>query len=152
MTEAEARRAIIDEARSWIGTPYRHLGRAKGPDGGVDCAQLVWAVFHNCGLAPFMPLDPYPRDFMLHRAEERYMRAVGERAREVTTPHPGDLVLFRVGRLYAHGAIVDEPGWPRIIHAWYAAGLVLADDGTAHRLAGRPHKFFSLWSQPARES
>ncbi|HXE17649.1 MAG TPA: hydrolase [Stellaceae bacterium] len=145
MTEAGARRAVVDEARSWIGTPYRHLGRAKGPGGGVDCAQLVWAVFHNCGLTPFMPLEPYPRDFMMHRGVERYMRVVLDRAHPAESPLPGDVVLYRVGRLYAHGAIVDEPGWPRIVHAWYAAGLVLADDGNAHRLAGRPHKFFSLW-------
>ncbi|MGH6982294.1 MAG: hydrolase [Stellaceae bacterium] len=149
MIEAEARRAVVVEARSWIGTPYRHLGRAKGAGGGVDCAQLIWAVFHNCGLVPFMPLEPYPPDFMLHQGAERYMQAVRERAHEVAAALPGDLVLFRVGRLYAHGAIVDAPGWPRIVHAWYAAGLVLADDGTAHRLAGRPHKFFSLWSRSA---
>jgi cell wall-associated NlpC family hydrolase len=144
-SELAQRAAIVAETRSWIGTPYRHMGRAKGPSGGVDCAQLVWAVFHACGLTPFMPLEPYPRDFMLHQGIERYLTIVLDRAHEVDEARPGDLVLYRVGRLYAHGAIVDAPGWPRIVHAWYAARAVIADDGQAHRLARRPHKFFSRW-------
>jgi cell wall-associated NlpC family hydrolase len=145
MIEAEARDAVIGEARSWIGTPYRHMGRAKGPRGGVDCAQLVWAVFHNVGLTPFLALEPYPRDFMLHQGIERYLAIVLDRAREVEEPLPGDVVLYRVGRLYSHGAIIDAPGWPRIIHAWYAARAVVADRGDRHRLGARPHKFFSRW-------
>jgi len=147
MSEAEERAAVIAEARGWIGTPYRHMGRAKGPADGVDCAQLVWAVFHNVGLTPFLPLEPYPRDFMLHQGIERYLGIVLDRARELgeRQVQPGDLVLYRMGRLYAHGVIVDAPGWPRIIHAWYAARAVVGDSGIAHRLAGRPRKFFSRW-------
>jgi cell wall-associated NlpC family hydrolase len=148
VTEATDRGAVVAEARTWIGTPYRHMGRAKGPEGGVDCAQLIWCVFHNVRLTPDLPLEPYPRDFMLHQGVERYMGVVLERAHEVVEPQSGDLVLYRVGRLYAHGAIVDAPGWPRIIHAWYAARRVIGDDGRAHSLAGRPHKFFSRWGRP----
>ena len=147
MSEATERAAVVAAARSWIGTPYRHMGRAKGPEGGVDCAQLVYCVFHDVGLTPDMPLEPYPPDFMLHQGVERYMGIVEQRAHEITEAHakPGDVVLYRVGRLFAHGAIIDEPGWPRIIHAWYAARFVLADSGVAHRLAGRGRKFFSRW-------
>ena len=147
MTVESDRAAVVAEARSWIGTRYRHMGRAKGPGGGVDCAQLVWCVFHQLGLTPDMPLLPYPSDFMLHRGTERYMQTVLDRAREIDNARakPGDLVLYRVGRLYAHGAIIDGPGWPHIIHAWYAARAVIADIGTGHRLAGRPRKFFSRW-------
>lgn len=145
MNEAAERSAVVAEARSWIGTPYRHMGRAKGPNGGTDCAQFVWCVFHARGLTPFLPLEPYPPDFMLHQGVERYLTIVLERAREVAQPRPGDVVLYRVGRLYAHGAIIDEPGWPRIIHPWYAARAVITDDGEAHRLIGRPKRFFSRW-------
>ncbi len=146
MSETDDRAAVIAEARSWIGTPYRHMGRAKGPKGGVDCAQLAWCVFHAVGLTADMALEPYPPDFMLHQGVERYMTIVLDRAHEVAAPRPGDLVLYRIGRLYAHGAIIDAPGWPRIIHAWYAARAVIADRGDQHRLAGRPHKFFSRWN------
>lgn len=147
LAEASQRGAVVAAARRWIGTPYRHMGRVKGPSGGVDCAQLVWCVFHECGLTPDLPLAPYPPDFMLHQGAERYMTIVLDRAREIAEAQarPGDVVLYRVGRLFAHGAIVDEPGWPAIIHAWAAARVVIADSGTQHRLARRPRKFFSLW-------
>jgi len=150
MTEAEERQAVVAEARNCIGTPYRHMGRMKGPGGGLDCAQLVWLVFYNCGLTPFLPLEPYPPDFMLHHGVERYLAIVVERARPVDDPRPGDVVLYRVGRLYAHGGIVVDPGWPHLVHAWAAARRVIADRGDTGPLARRPRKFFSRWSVLAR--
>ncbi|MGH7075553.1 MAG: NlpC/P60 family protein [Stellaceae bacterium] len=140
---AQDRDAIVAEARSWIGTPYRHMGRAKGAGGGVDCAQLVYLVYRASGLVEEIPLSAYPRDFMLHRGAERYLDAVTTHAHETAAPAPGDVVLFRIGRLYAHGAIVDEPGWPRIIHAWYAARAVVTDRGDRGQLGARPKRFFS---------
>jgi cell wall-associated NlpC family hydrolase len=147
MTAMKERAAVLTEARSWLGTPYRHMGRAKGKGGGVDCAQLVYLVYHARGLVEDIPLESYPRDFMLHRGAERYLDAVTTHAHETTEPAPGDVVLFRIGRLYAHGAIIDEPGWPRIIHAWYQARAVIADWGDRGQLGARPHRFFSV--QPA---
>jgi cell wall-associated NlpC family hydrolase len=147
VTEATERAAVVATARNFIGTPYRHMGRAKGPNGGVDCAQLVWLVFYECGLTPFMPLEPYPPDFMLHHGIERYMTIVLDRAHEIpeTQAKGGDVVLYRIGRLFAHGGIVVDPGWPQIVHAWAPARLVTADSGVAHKLARRPRKFFSRW-------
>jgi hypothetical protein len=54
-------------------------------------------------------------------------------------------VLYRVGRLFAHGGIVVDPGWPNIVHAWAAARAVIADRGDQGQLARRPRKFFSRW-------
>jgi cell wall-associated NlpC family hydrolase len=144
MSEAAARDAIVREARSWIGTPYRHMGRTKGRDGGVDCAQLVWCIYHACGLVPFIPMAAYPPDFMLHQGVERYMAAILDHAKEIAPPpKAGDLVLYRFGRLYAHGAIVDAPGWPFIIHAWHGARAVIPDRGDQPQLVKRAKKFFS---------
>lgn len=39
---------IIEAARSHLGTPYRHQGRAAGA--GLDCAGLFVAVCHDLGL------------------------------------------------------------------------------------------------------
>lgn len=36
------REQIVSEARSWLQTPYEHMGRAKGI--GVDCSQHIIAV------------------------------------------------------------------------------------------------------------
>lgn len=77
-------------------------------------------------------------------------------------PLPGDLVLWRFGRAFAHGAIVAA--WPRIIHAELQARRVLAEDAErsarlvtiGERVADqgkpRPRKFFRLrrWSSEAK--
>lgn len=145
MTEQEGRAAVIAEATGWLGTPFHHMGRLKGPKGGVDCAQLVWCVFYNVGLTPYMELEFYPPDFFMHRDAERYMKAVMDNAHEVEEPQPGDIVLFKIGRLYAHGAIIADPGWPYIIHAWYAAQAVIGDRGDQGQLVDKEKKFFSRW-------
>lgn len=45
------REFIVDEARAWIKTPYRHQGRVKGV--GVDCAGLPICVARNLGLVGY---------------------------------------------------------------------------------------------------
>lgn len=144
-SEARERADVCAEARSWLGTPYHHMGRVKGRAGGVDCAQLVWAVFHACGLTPFLPLEHYPPDWHLNRGIERYMTLVLERARAVAAPRRGDIVLYRLGRAFAHGAIIVDPGWPTVVHANFAARAVVLGHGEEGRLAGRPRRFFSRW-------
>jgi cell wall-associated NlpC family hydrolase len=143
--EALQRAAVCAEARTWVGTPYHHCARVKGPAGGVDCAQIIWAVFHACGLTPFMALEPYARDWFLHRSAEQYMGIVMDRAHPVAAPLPGDVVLYKIGRCFAHGGIVVDPGWPVIVHAYARARRVLVDDGTAGELARRERRFFSRW-------
>ena len=64
------------------------------------------------------------------------------RAREIAPQdvQPGDFVVFRVGRCFAHGAIVID--WPRIIHA-VVNRCVTLDEANASTAM----KTFSLWSQ-----
>ena len=54
------RAAIVAEARSWIGTPYRHQGSLKGA--GCDCLGLirgVYRVFYGPEKEPITPYSPY---------------------------------------------------------------------------------------------
>jgi len=132
---------ILTEARSWIGTKYAHRGRFKGKDGAIDCAQLIYCIFHNCGLAPEMPLTEYTPDFFMHRGVEQYMDTVLSQCCEVDYPQPGDIVLFKLGRIFGHGGIVTQ--WPMIIHASRPAKCVLEEKATTGWLAGREIKFFS---------
>jgi cell wall-associated NlpC family hydrolase len=142
------RAAVVDEAHSWIGTPYRAAQRVKGRDGGVDCLTFVVEVFTRCGFdTRYRAGVPYyPQDWHLHRDDERYLAGVLEYAREIPNgaddppPEPGDIVLFRFGRCFAHGGIVTA--WPMIVHAWNGAG-VLPADATQALLGGRPRRFFS---------
>jgi hypothetical protein len=61
-------------------------------------------------------------------------------AREIDgPPQRGDVAVFKFGRCFAHGAIVVA--WPRLIHAWCNAGVVLADACQAP-LNGRQVRFF----------
>lgn len=136
------RKIILDEAESWIGTPYEHLQRCKGA--GVDCGQLLLGVFENVGLIPHVDTEYYPRDFHLHRDREWYAELVLRFARPLAAgeePTPGDLVLYRVGRVYSHGAIVARAGWPQIIHSYVTRG-VMQVDGTQGHLMKRPHAFY----------
>jgi cell wall-associated NlpC family hydrolase len=145
--EPESRARVVEAARAWIGTPYHHMADLHGV--GVDCAMLLVRVFCDNGLvAPFDP-RPYTRDWMLHRDDERYLGFLVASAREVETPRPGDVILFRVGRCYAHGGIVTLPDPLTILHAFAPAARVIEEPVARNaQLAGRlgAAKFFSHWS------
>jgi cell wall-associated NlpC family hydrolase len=141
-----ARAAVVAEARSWIGTPYHHAGDVKGH--GVDCAMLLVRVYCDLGLVePFDP-RPYTRDWFLHRNEERYLGFLLARSKEVRSPGLGDIILFRIGRCFAHGGIVSRVEPLNIIHAFANSGrvvedIVRANPELASRLKGA--KFASYW-------
>jgi len=134
------RQLIIDEARTWLGTPYHHQGRVK--DAGVDCAMLLAEVYHACNLIPYIDPTPYPPDWHFHRDEERYLGWVRRYAHPVDVPQPGDIALFQFGRCISHGAIVVA--WPTIIHAYIREGCVLgnAEQGV---MAGRLRQCYSIF-------
>jgi cell wall-associated NlpC family hydrolase len=135
------RAAVVAEARRWLRTPYHHAAQIRGA--GADCAMLPFAVYRAVGLIPDFTVDHYPPDWHLHRDAERYLAIVERHAREVPAPTgPGDFVLYRWGRAFAHGAIIVA--WPRVIHALIHVG-VTEDDGEAGQLAGRTRRFFTLW-------
>jgi cell wall-associated NlpC family hydrolase len=126
MTAADQRAAVVAEAMSWLGTPWHHASRVKGA--GVDCANLVIAAYHGAGVMPDIQPGEYPRDWHIHKTEERFLAFVPSFAREIAEAEvgPGDLILFRIGRVYSHGAIVTA--WPRGVHAWIKAGSVVLCD------------------------
>ena len=154
MNEDETRAAIVREAQSWIGTPYISNACIKGPRGGTDCAMLLVGVYGNLDLIPkeFDP-RPYPPQWHVHRNEEKYMNIVRSFAGEVAEPPgrkplPGDVVMFKIGRVFAHGAIVVD--WPHVVHA-VSEDHVLPEDISKNTTGKRalwlmPKTFFSLWS------
>ena len=121
MLNPEQREAVVAEAMTWIGTPYRGWSCVKGA--GVDCGQLIYGVYHNCDLIPTMtdlPKD-YPLFIGLHRASTEYVDLVLRYFREIpeTEVLPGDLVVWRLtgSKSYCHGAIIKS--WPDyFIHAY----------------------------------
>lgn len=142
---ADSRETVCNIARSWIGTPYHHMGRIKGA--GVDCAMFPLEVYREAGLIGEIDVPYYPADWMLHRSEEIYLGIVKRLASELRSHEavqPGDFAIYRFGRCFAHGAIVLE--WPTIIHALTGRGIVLANGESEGCLLGRQKRFFSLFS------
>jgi cell wall-associated NlpC family hydrolase len=116
--------AIVQEARSWIGTPY-HLGaRVKGA--GCDCATFLAEVLIACGVAEREDLGVYSHDWFQHAESERYMLRLLRHAEKVletvayrsVEAQPGDVVLTKAvgSHVFNHGGLVLEK-WPNVVHA-----------------------------------
>jgi hypothetical protein len=136
---------VVREALSWENCPFHDEARVRGA--GVDCGQLLIAVYGACGYMPAdYALEHYPADFAMHRDREWYLGIVEEFARPVEEPDAGDVVLFKLGRLYSHGGVVVR--WPEIIHAWKPVGKVIKSSAMQEcRLRDRPRLFFSPFAE-----
>lgn len=141
-TELEQRIRVVEEARGWLRTPYHHQGRVKGV--GVDCAMILCEVYQAAGLIPYIDPRPYPMDWHLHRSEERYLGWLEQYAHRIEEVEvkPGDVVVWRFGKTFSHGAIYIGGG--EIIHSYRQVGCELAsiDDG---RFGKRERAFYSMW-------
>ena len=146
MTEQERleREAVVNEAKTWLGTPYHGNADIKGI--GVDCGMFPLRVFSNVGLIEFHDPRPYPMQWPLHQSGERYLAIVLTYAHEIqeTAVGPGDVVMFKFGKGWAHGAIVID--WPEIIHA-NPPGACRYDNVMQNLSLRRmlPVRFFSVW-------
>lgn len=147
--EAQGRAAIVREALSWIGTPFRDCSDIKGPDGAIDCAMLLVRCYVDTGrLEPFDP-RPYPARWMLHRNEERFLGWVEGKlgGKRVESPRLGDVVIWQFGRCFSHGAILINS--EEVVHAYSHARMCLTS-----RLDEHPLRYVSLgareWLRPVR--
>lgn len=137
--EVDAERAaVVAEARSWLGTPYHMGARVKGV--GVDCAQLLVAVYEDLGLVEHVELEPYHPEWFLHRSDELFVNGIAAYCHRVgglmTKTRPGDIVLYRYGRAVSHGAIAV--GTDLVVHAVRQAGRVtLEESGAGSPLSAR---------------
>jgi cell wall-associated NlpC family hydrolase len=130
------RAAIVAEAESWLRTPYHSNAAVKGS--GADCGLFPLDVYTRVLGFKAPPLPKYVQQWNLHRNDETYL----EYARafpniiEISEAQlqPGDFALWRIGRVYSHGAIVTA--WPKIIHAFNPRG-VIRDDASIEPLLNR---------------
>ncbi|WP_047307574.1 peptidase P60 [Rhodopseudomonas palustris] len=123
MDQPLGRDAIVAEARSWIGTRYRHQASVKGV--GCDCLGLVRGVWRAClGDEPEAP-PPYAPDWAEAGGDETLAAA----ALRHLAPVPcdvfdrGDVLLFRWrdGCVAKHAAIASSP--TTMIHAHDGAAV-----------------------------
>lgn len=150
----DQRAAVVAEARRWLGTPYHHNAAILGS--GVDCARIILEAFAGAGLEERFDVGKYNHDWHLHRSEEKYLEVVERymtRIEADETPlqfrspplllSPADVIVFRMGRTFSHGAIVTE--WPWIIHSYFPSRMVEEVDIRGTPMAERPMRVYSYW-------
>lgn len=147
--EQEMRDAIVKEALSWVGTPFHGGARIKklaGEKGGVDCAQFVAGVYLAVGATPQFETPNYVDQWFMHQTEERLRDFVLQFGKQIAEEHAkaGDLVLYKIGRAFAHAAIIVD--WPNeIVHAHLLSRMVVRAMPFSFDLKGKETQFFSLW-------
>lgn len=142
------RTAVIEEARGWVGTPYRHQAVLKGV--GSDCVGLIRGVGVAVGAMParddeWALFGGYSRTPNPRRMEEgmhMFLVPLGD-----TPPVPGDIVWLQWRQdLPMHLAILALGGAGRmtIIHSYSHIGRVV-EHGFTQEWSGRVHSF---WRYP----
>lgn len=130
--------AVVNAARQWLGTPYRHQAATLGA--GCDCLGLlrgVWRALY--GIEP-MIIPPYRAD-MRDPANAGALRAAAELLLVPAEgePQAGQVVLFRLSGMAEakHCGILLGP--QRFIHAQERLGVVEANltQAWARRVSGR---------------
>lgn len=105
------RKAIVDEAYTWIGTPYKYAAQEKG--GGTDCSGMVMIVYQD------VTGEKLPRN---SAKQAEFCDKIA--SHEVLA---GDLVFFATGKdpnKVSHvGIVVDEDNF---IHASSSKGVVVS--------------------------
>lgn len=125
MTERAAR--VVDVARSWIGTPYRHQGCVRGA--GADCLGLLRGIWGDlCGAEP-EAVPPYTADWAEPGRDEALWNAARRWLvpRQAGTQSSGDVLLFRMrdGAIAKHLGVAAQIGEAAsFIHAYSGHGVV----------------------------
>jgi len=107
------RKQIVDEARTWIGTPFQHQARVKGR--GVDCIGVVQQV------AQALSITKYDRsDYGREPANGELQKALNEHLIKIDTLENGCILLMKFINEPQHVAIYTDKN--TIIHAYANVG------------------------------
>lgn len=159
--EMVERMRLVSAGMSWVATPYRHHCRVKGPGvrgAGVDCAHFLTESHFESGLVQRFDVGRYNHDWHRHQDEERYLAKVEEylkRVDDTEAPllerdpdfftYPGNVIVWKVGRTYSHGALVKQ--WPVVIHASFPARSVITEDIRKTIMEEKPMRVYSFWGR-----
>jgi len=101
---------IVQEAKTWIGTPFKHQGRVKGL--GIDCVGLIIGVAHYFKLTEFdyTNYSHTPDGFLMRQLLDQHLRSI-----PIEAAKSGDIVLMRFEAQPQHVGILSDYG---IIHAY----------------------------------
>lgn len=108
---------IVDEARTWLGTPYAYARADKGR--GTDCSGLVMRVYEDVA-GHKLPRNSAKQAEFCERLEPEQVAV-------------GDLVFFATGkdadRVSHVGIVIDDT---QFIHASASRGVVISDMTTPY--------------------
>jgi cell wall-associated NlpC family hydrolase len=82
--------AVVAEARSWCGVPWRHQGRDRS---GIDCGGLVVRVAHALDLSQY-DTSNYARRAKNFEFLEHFRAGLGMTSVRMIEMRPGDVVIF----------------------------------------------------------
>ena len=130
-TQAITDTIIVEEALSWVDTPYEFGQCFKGV--GCDCDTLLVGIFVGLSLIKQEDIDSelhtlgiISGDWFRHTTNEHYLRILMKFATNIletrcypsTLASPGSIVLtkaFGLSKRWNHGGIVTK--WPKVVHA-----------------------------------
>lgn len=100
------RRAFIEEALSWVGTPYHHHACVKGR--GVDCVHLLIGAAHGAGLTD---IDFCPEEYRNYRRmalDDRLVEILDQYLVKIAVGDltGGDVVVFKIADHPQHVGIM----------------------------------------------
>ena len=126
---------LLAAAQRWLGTPFREYAHICGA--GVDCVQPAAALLEEAGLATGLEFPPYSVDFGDYADSSPVLAWFKARPEWTAVPAediaPGDVLLFRVGRVVNHVGVAL--GGQRFCHCLRGHGVLISrlDDPTYAR-------------------
>ena len=136
-----SQRALLLEARGWIGTPFIPFQGVKGR--GADCVHLAAGIYQALGVIPDLDFGEYHMrggELLNESALEAFIVRTGAFVPLDRATQPlriGDAVTLQMGRVTHHVGVVLDRG--RFIHTYrpFAAMEAALDDPTwASRIRG----------------
>jgi NlpC/P60 family putative phage cell wall peptidase len=123
----ERQKAIVAEARRWIGTPYVHQASTFGA--GTDCLGLLRGIWRTLYGAEPEAVPAYSMDWSEPQGEERLWEAAVRHLhpKDTNDEASGDVLLFRMqaGAVAKHLGVASDIGPDaRFIHAYSKFGVI----------------------------
>lgn len=116
---------VVQEARTWIGTPYLHGASVRGA--GCDCLGLLRGIWRELEGCEPEEVPAYSPDWAESGGRERLLEAGRRHLRAAPTEAAGQLILFRMrrGAVAKHVGIQSRVGpGAAFIHAYSGHGVV----------------------------
>ncbi len=132
-------RALLTEAKRWLGTPYKYAGEDKS---GVDCSALVMNVYRNA------------LNIMLPRSSGKQMEYSSSISKRDLIP--GDLLFFATsggGRVSHVGMYIGEG---KMVHSSTSRGVMVSrieEDYFVKTFAGagRVDAYYAMLAKPGKK-